>query len=178
MKNKLLNTLLLASAGLVTSGYAADGTIQFSGRITEVSCSLDVSSQNQTVNMGNVAINDLIQTSRAANKFSIKINDCASSANSVKVKFEGTSAAGAADDTFAFTNAGQSGAAAGVGFFISDAIGATDGIKVNGESQPYSLVTGSGSSNSLDFYVGSRKISDTIVPGQAQGSVQFTLLYP
>lgn len=179
---KSITLLAIVAATLLAPPlWAADGTMKFSGKLTENACVLDAGSQNMTVNMGRIPI---LGDNRASGSgyFTIQINDCPASSNQAQVQFEGTPVAGAtgynADQLFASSNAGQPGAAGNIAFKISGID--LNFITVNGKSKTYDLVTGAGSVNELPFYAWYTKIKngDEMTVGTLVGNVQFSIIYP
>ncbi|BEM59640.1 hypothetical protein SME22J_35010 [Serratia marcescens] len=184
---KKVPPLLLFSAAMLSQPlYAADGNINVTGRVLENACIVAADSKNITVDFGVQAGNSSLG-GRGSHQ-SIKLLDCPSGTNQVKIRFEGT----AVNDNvynkeyfFAPDNQGQPGAAQNVGFSIYD-IDDWSEIKVNGESKPFELKnSGSGSENTLTFGVMVNWLnnyppaaeSKPIPLGEATGSIQFTILY-
>ncbi|CAI1694720.1 long polar fimbrial protein LpfA [Serratia marcescens] len=157
--------------------YAADGSINVTGRVVENACLVAADSKNITVDFGVQAGNSGF--SAAIYPAFINLLDCPSGAKQVKIRFEGT---GDGWYVFAPDNQGQPGAAQNVGFGIHNADDHS-GIEVNGESKPYELKnSGSGSANELQFGVSLRWLNDKsqsqpIPLGEAMSTIQFSILY-
>jgi major type 1 subunit fimbrin (pilin) len=182
MRKIALPLALLGAAMLAPPLYAADGSINVTGRVTESSCVVAADSKNITVDFGEQAGNSGL-SGRGYGQ-SIKLLDCPSGANQVRIRFEGTAISDNnvinKEYVFAPDNQGQPGAAKNVGFGIYNEKGSVKDIKVNGDSEPYDLeYTGPGSSNQLYFGVWLRWLdkSKPIPLGEATGTIQFTILY-
>lgn len=180
---KRMPLLALFSAAMLSPPlYAADGSINVTGRVVENACVVAADSKNITVDFGVRAGNT--SYGGMSSHQQIWLLDCPSGAKQVKIRFEGTAIS---DDyvwydkeyIFAPDNQGQPGTAQNVGFRIFN----TDDyspIKVNGESKPYELKnSGSGGENSLVFGVGVDLLdkSKPIPLGEAMGTIQFSILY-
>lgn len=182
MKIKRINTVALLAATLLAPPlWAADGTLQFTGRAVEGTCVLDAGSQNMTVNMGRKPAD--VGKMSSDDEFIIQLNDCPTSSDKARIRFEGTSAGGVGyyrDNLFAFSNTGQAGAGGNVGFLISEGNYFDELVPVNGEGKTYDLNTGAGSVNPLRFMVGYVRIDDSkkMTPGTLVGNVQFSIVYP
>lgn len=185
MIKRITPLAILAATLLAPPLWAADGTMKFSGKLTENTCTLDAGSKNQTVNLGRNSTYYL-GTISSANELIVQLNDCPASSNQVRIKFEGTPAASEFEPgkVFAFSNIGQPGAAGNVGFIIGERYDFNSLIQVNGTSKIYDLKTGLGNINELPFYVGYAALTPgmsgtgIITPGTVIGNVQFSILYP
>ncbi|ASL84500.1 MULTISPECIES: fimbrial protein [Bacteria] len=172
---KRMPLLALFSAAMLSPPlYAADGSINVTGRVVENACVVAAESKNIMVDFGEQAGNSSLG-SRGYGQ-TIRLLDCPSGAKQVKIRFEGTGYG----YVFAPDNQGQPGAAQNVGFGIYNADFAD--IGVNGESKPYELKnSGSGSANDLHFGVSIRWLgknqSQPIPLGEATGTIQFSILY-
>lgn len=164
--------------------WAADGTMKFSGKVRENTCLLDAGSKNQTVEIPNGGLSTAHSMSLGT-EFFIQLNNCPASSKQVRIRFEGTKASGSGlgydpDKMFAFSNTGQPGEAANVGFTISEdgSYTSTDAsvIPVNGLGKTYDLQTGS--INQIPFFVRAYWTDSQKITGHAVGHVQFSLDYP
>ncbi|WMT16050.1 fimbrial protein [Serratia fonticola] len=174
MKNNIINATLLSLTIATPAAFAADGTINFVGEITDVACSVDTNSQNLTVTLGKVASNTFsgIGSKTAPTQFQLVLKDCPEAATTAVVKFDGTSVAGD-NSVLALTSDVDS--AEGVAIEISDA--SQQVVKLFENSQPYTLETGVSSVTNLDFVARYKAISDTIIAGIANASAQFSITY-
>ncbi|WP_152903485.1 fimbrial protein, partial [Serratia marcescens] len=177
---KRMPLLALFSAAMLSPPlYAADGSINVTGRVVENACAVAAESKNIMVDFGEQAGN----TSLGGRGYSrtIRLLDCPSGAKQVKIRFEGTAISDNGSDRYIFApdNHGQPGVAQNVGFGISHIDDSTS-IKVNGESKPYELKnSGSGSENNITFGVFLHWLdkSKPIPLGEAMGTIQFSILY-
>lgn len=86
---KKVPPLLLFSAAMLSQPlYAADGNINVTGRVLENACIVAADSKNITVDFGVQAGNSSLG-GRGSHQ-SIKLLDCPSGTNQVKIRFEGT----------------------------------------------------------------------------------------
>ncbi|MDQ9129894.1 fimbrial protein [Serratia fonticola] len=172
MKKTLMTLALVASGFVASSVYAADGTINFTGEITDSACVVDSANQNLQVPLGKVAASSFGTPGSysAATKFTLELKDCPAGATTAEIKFDGTSVAGD-NSVLALTPGG----ATGVGIELSDASQKVVNLFTN--STPYTLITGEGSKTELNFTARYKSLSASIQPGVANSSVQFTILY-
>lgn len=177
-KTSLIKLAALTIAGVLSQGaFAADGTINFTGEITDSVCSISPASQNMVVPLGKISRNVFtsVGTKAPAANFTIDLLNCSASAKGAMVSFTGqhdTLATGA----IAIANAGQVGVAAatGVAVALSDSAGIP--IPLGAASREYVLGAGT---NSLKFqaaYVSTKAQADVTV-GPANASAVFTVAY-
>lgn len=170
MKKYLMASALLASATLSVSALAADGVIHFTGKISDNVCNV---SPTLNVAMGDIAIEKLVGVGTLSDpkNFELVLTDCPLTLKTAQVKFDG--AADANDNTvFALDAAGQP--AKGLGLQISDGSGAV--INPNGTSSPMPLLGTPGASNILPF-IAAYKVTDKVTAGDANASIQFSVIY-
>lgn len=181
---KKVPLLALFSAAMLSPPlYAADGNINVTGRVVENACMVAAESKNIMVDFGELAGNNSNFADRTSGWRPIKLLDCPSGTNQVKIRFEGTATnENVADKEFIFAldNQGQPESVQNVGFRIrTHSTGFTD-IKVNGDSSYFELKnSGSGSENTLEFVMFLIRFdsSKPIPLGETTGSTQFTILY-
>lgn len=91
VKNKIVVSLFMACSAFSTIGNAADGTINFTGTITDAACTITPGSANQTVTLGTVSASALANIGDAAapTAFNIVLTNCPATALSATVKFDG-----------------------------------------------------------------------------------------
>ncbi|KFK95432.1 MULTISPECIES: fimbrial protein [unclassified Serratia (in: enterobacteria)] len=174
MKKNIINAALFSLIVATPAVFAADGTINFEGEITDVACTIDTNSQNLTVTLGKVASSAFngIGSKAAPTQFQLVLKDCPAAATSATVQFDGTS--GASDNSvLALTPAVD--AAQGVAIELSDA--SQQVVNLFENSQPYALETGIGSVTNLSFVARYKAVSDTITAGIANASAQFSITY-
>ncbi|ELC7203506.1 fimbrial protein [Enterobacter hormaechei] len=171
MKKTMLCAFFMVTAGAVGNTQASDGTIHFTGSITDQTCSVDSGSKNLPVELGNVAQTALsggAGTKAAPTRFTLSVSDCPDTVTSANVKFDGVNASNASllalDD--------DAGAATGVGIEIADENGMP--IPLQTASPDYPLAPGA---NTLDFVARYVSTSDTVTTGPANGTSEFTIIY-
>ena len=171
IKSHFTAITLIASA-LFISHYsqAADGTINFTGSITDTACTVDTATQN--VDMGAVSASSLSGAAgkkAAATQFNIALSACPDAGN-VEVKFDGP--ADAANTELLEIESGAL-AASGVAIEFSDR--EEQHIKLGQNSAQYPILAGA---NTLTFYASYMSTADTVTPGAANSTAQFTMVYP
>lgn len=172
MKRNILTAIIASSFMLPTGVFAADGTINFIGTITDTACTVTNTPTNPlTVTLGTVSKKAFTGagSTAAPTKFSIELTDCPVTVTSATVKFDGTSAN---NDNTALKLTQDTGVATGVGIQLSDATGAI--VPLYTASSPYPLAEGT---NNLDFIARYLALSDTVTAGPANSTSQFTIVY-
>ena len=168
--------LALSLAGLA-SVMAADGTVNFKGKISDAPCSVSIPSSNQVVDLGTVPAADLNASGlkSTAKNFQIDLLNCSAAAKSVTVTFGGSSPAG--KDAL-FNISSPDGTAAGtvatnVGIEVADSKGVD--IKPNVASSSITL-TPSIASQSL-YFTANYQAYGVATTGDANATSDFTLTY-
>lgn len=162
----------LISAAFISSAFAADGKINFVGKITDESCTVTNNMANPlTVTLGNVAKTAFAGagSTAAPTKFTIALTKCPSSVTKATVKFDGQSDA-VKNSILALT--AETGVATGVGIELAD--NNNNVIPLFTASASYPLVEGS---NNLDFVARYYATSATVTSGPANSTSNFTLIY-
>lgn len=174
MKKTFLAVMMAGSLmATVGAAHAADGTVKFVGNIIDEACTVDTSSANQTVQLGDVAASSFGKAAGArssAQKFDIKLTACPE--GTVAVGFAGT--ADTADTTLLKLDAGQT--ATGVGVRINN----NDGTQVvmNDTASPARVTVPAGGGDVTLSYVGQyQSTSASVTAGTANATSQFTVLY-
>ncbi len=177
MKKNLIAVAVLASSVFaVTAAAAADGQVDFVGKITDDACVVTNNPGSPLqVKLGEVATTAFNNKSgvptagvkSAATIFTIKLTDCPAAATQAAVKFDGIAVSG--DNTVLALTAGG---ATGVGIQLSDDANAV--IPLFTASKSYPLVVGN---NDLNFVARYISTSATITPGVANSTASFTLNY-
>jgi major type 1 subunit fimbrin (pilin) len=167
---KLVIAVSIAVASL-SSAFADDGKINFTGVITDDACTPvnDVSNPLE-VPMGTVS-SKAFSTTQTANphKFSILLKDCPLAATSAKVTFDGTADSNV-PSVLALTQV--AGVATNVGIQITDKQNVV--VPLYTESSAYPLTVGD---NSLDFVARYYKTGTTVTAGPADATTNFTIVY-
>ncbi|WP_411754925.1 fimbrial protein [Serratia sp. (in: enterobacteria)] len=176
MKKNLIAVAVLASSVFaVTAAAAADGQVDFVGKITDDACVVtnDVGSPLQ-VKLGEVARTSFnvggtptAGIKSSATNFVIKLTGCPLAATKASVKFDGTAVDG--DNTVLALAAGG---ATGVGIQLSDDTNAV--VPLFTASKSYDLAVGD---NDLNFVARYISTSNVISAGVANSTASFTLNY-
>ncbi|KFK95713.1 MULTISPECIES: fimbrial protein [unclassified Serratia (in: enterobacteria)] len=172
MKKSLITTALITGMVLSSTAFAADGVIRFTGKVTDNVCNV---SPTLNITMDNVSIDTLGTIgNRASQKdFSLVLTDCPASLLTAKVQLDGT--ANPSDlELFQLDNVGQTGVASGVGLEILSETGTVVVPGGTTPSVPLNTVTGI---NTLPFKAAYKRTSDAVAAGDANVSVQFSVLY-
>ncbi|HFS5792668.1 TPA: fimbrial protein [Citrobacter werkmanii] len=172
MKKTILSACFMVSAAVAGGVQASDGTINFTGSITDQTCTVDTGSQNLPVSLGNVAqtaLNGAKGMRAAPTKFTINVSDCPDTVTGANVKFDGTSDNN--DQSLLALDSGT-GIATGVGIQIADKNGAV--IPLHSASSDYTLAAGS---NALDFVARYVSTGPAVTTGTANGTSEFTIIY-
>ncbi|MFV8866791.1 fimbrial protein [Serratia fonticola] len=183
MKKNLIAVAVLATSVFgVASSMAADGQVNFVGKITDQACEVVNNVANPLlVTLGTVsksAFNDSTgapaagQTA-AATGFTLQLKNCpdAVTANGATIKFDGTAAAG---DNSVLALTQESGVATGVGIQLTDKSQAV--LPLHTASTTYPLQAAP-VVNNLDFVARYYSTSATITTGPANSVASFTVVY-
>uniref|UniRef100_Q0HR80 Fimbrial protein n=1 Tax=Shewanella sp. (strain MR-7) TaxID=60481 RepID=Q0HR80_SHESR len=175
MLNKKISLLaLMAGLAISYNANASDGQINFTGTITDETCTVTNSpSSPLSVTLGSVAKSAFsgVGSTAAATKFTIMLTGCPQSANvnSVSVKFDGI-ADGTNKDVLALT-AGE-GVAEGVGIQLTEDNGTV--LPLFSASSSFTLADGDNKLNFIARYIAT---SATVTAGTANAVSNFTIIY-
>ena len=176
MNKYMLNSLLLVGVPLamttITKAAAADGTINFTGNVTDP-CTVVAGSANQTIPMGNISAKAFKSAGDTAlpTKFSIALTSCPETVTKASVKFDGTYAQG--NSTLLSLNS-ESGVATGLGVALYEADGTTQ-IPMASFSNAQSVQK---DINNVFTYVAKyMATSDKVTVGPANATTQFSISY-
>lgn len=163
--------MVLVSGAQAAYQDQGHGTIHFTGSIIDAPCSIDPSSVDQTIPMGqvsNVALQDGGRSEPV--DFSIKLTQCdTSTLDGVTVVFSGSPSTGNADLL------GITGSASGASIALIDGSGAPIALGTATKARP--IVDGSNELDFAAFLQGDTGASATIVPGSFTSVANFTLSY-
>lgn len=170
--NKIaMSALFLFTSGVAGVVQASDGTIHFTGSITDQACTVDTGSQNLPVDLGKVAksaLNGTAGMKAAPTRFTLNLSACPDTVTGANVKFDGTAAA----DNTSLALDNDAGAATGVGIEIADSNGTP--IPLHTASPDYVLAAGA---NTMDFVARYVSTGPAVTTGPANGTSQFTIIY-
>lgn len=169
---KIKNSALVAmvvSLGFASAAFAADGTINFTGKITDTACTVSSDSITTPVALGTVSSKAFSGsgTTAAATKFTINIASCPDTVTSASVRFDGTPNT-ANNKVLAVT-----GGATNVGIGIYEADSSTL-IPLQNNSKAQALVTGT---NQLSYIAKYYAVADGVTAGDANATATFTITY-
>jgi len=91
MKKTIISSLLAVAALAPVASFAADGTINFTGTVTDQTCTITGDNgTNYTVNLPKVGASSLASAGNkaGATPFSIKLSNCSTSATGARANFE------------------------------------------------------------------------------------------
>ena len=171
MKKLFLIALITSStmSGLV---QAADGTVKFTGNITNDTCQVDTDSKNQTVNLGTISRASFASVGdiSTAQQFDIKLTDCPE--GNIGVVFSGV----ADDVNNDLLKLDATMTASGVGVRISE-IFTGNQIKLNNTTDATRVTIDEDGDATLSYVGQYQSTSATVVAGTADATTQFTILY-
>ncbi|MBH2031442.1 MAG: fimbrial protein [Pseudomonadales bacterium] len=173
MNSKFAMMALLVGSAFASVANAADGTINFTGNITDQACTVDPASANKTVKLGSVraGVFGAAGTTAAPTRFSIMLTSCPAGVTSASMKFDGPTSA---DNSNLVALTGGTGAAEGVAVGIYEVDSATL-IPVGSASKTQTLV--SGANNTFDFIAKYVSTAATVKTGVANATSNFTVTY-
>lgn len=173
MNKKLLAAVMLVGSTFSVVVNAADGTINFTGSITDAACTITPSTMNQTVTLGSVATSALngVGSTAAPSRFDIVLSSCPATATKASVKFDGPSDA-TNSTLLALTTSTGVATGVGIGLFEQDA--ATQ-IPVGGTSAAKNLSTTA--DTTFSFIAKYVATSATVVAGTADAVSDFSVTY-
>ncbi|HHA2009522.1 TPA: fimbrial protein [Enterobacter mori] len=175
MKKNIIAAAIVATAALsMSNAFAAAGTVNFNGEILDAACTVDVGSQNQTVELGKYNKSEFTAAGdvTAATKFNIVLKDCPATVTSASVRFDGTP--DVTDSKLLAIDSSVSGAATGVAINLMSADKAQ--LPLHG-SNGYSYPLVETADNTLDFYAQYKSTSDTVTAGPANSVANFSVVY-
>jgi major type 1 subunit fimbrin (pilin) len=172
MKVTMIAVSVLAASVFSTSVLAADGNVRFNGTITDVACTVDTNSLDQTVQMGTISSKAFpdVGSTAAATKFSLVLNQCPATVTTATVSFDGQQVVG--DASILAIEEGQD-AATNVGIQIQD--NQNKVINLYTPSSPYTLLPEV--DNTLNFVARYIATAVPVTTGAANSAAQFTIIY-
>ncbi|EOI2493050.1 MULTISPECIES: fimbrial protein [Enterobacter] len=174
MKKNIIVAAFTATVALsMSNAFAAAGTVNFTGEILDAACTVDVGSQNQTVELGKYNKSEFSAAgdTTAAKKFNIVLKDCPDTITAAHVAFDGKP--DATDSNLLAIDSSVSGAATGVAINLMTADKADLGLHGD-NGYRYTLTT---DDNTLDFYAQYKSTSDTVTAGPANSVANFSVVY-
>lgn len=175
MKKNLIAVAFAATAALsMSNAFAAAGTVNFTGEILDAACTVDVASQNQSVDLGkyNKSEFTLKGDKTAATGFDIVLKDCPETVTSAKVRFDGQP--DTVDSSLLAVDSSVAGAATGVAINLMTADKAD--LPLHG-SNSYNYALSSTEDNKLDFYAQYKSTAAAVTAGPANSVATFSVVY-
>ncbi|HEC0404278.1 TPA: fimbrial protein [Klebsiella aerogenes] len=173
-KIHIIAAVMATTTLAMSNAFAAAGTVNFTGEILDAACTVDVNSQNQTVDLGKYNKSEFTTAGdrTAAKKFSIVLKNCPATVSAAKVRFDGKPEA--TDSNLLAIDSSVAGAATGVAINLMTA----DKVDLplhgdNGYSYP--LITAA--DNTLDFYAQYKSTSSNVTSGLANSVANFSVIY-
>ncbi|CAI1835741.1 TPA: fimbrial protein [Serratia fonticola] len=173
INKKLIAIAILSGTVLASVAHAADGTINFTGNITDAACTITPTSAKQSVSLGTVNSAGLAGAGAVASstKFGVTLTSCPAAVKGASVKFDGPT--DAANSSLLMLTAGED-VATGVGVGIYEEDGSTL-IPVSTASAPKQLsATADTTFNFIAKYVST---ADEVTAGNANAVSDFTISY-
>lgn len=175
MKKNIIAAAIVATAALsMSNAFAAAGIVNFNGEILDAACTVDVGSQNQTVELGKYNKSEFSAAGdvTAATKFDIVLKDCPETVTSAAVRFDGTP--DASDSTLLAIDGSVADAATGVAINLMTADKAD--LPLHG-SNSYRYALSSTTDNTLDFYAQYKSTDASVTAGPANSVANFSVVY-
>lgn len=173
MKKQFIALSIMTGLFAASAVNAADGTINFTGNITDAACTVDSTSASQTVNLGTVASTAFTAAgvTAAPTSFTIKLTNCPSTVTAAAVKFDGTSNTTNTQILKLSTDS----TATGVGVAIYEKDGSTL-VPMHTASAKQTLDS-SLTTNSLAFVAKYMSTAASVTAGTANATTDFTIAY-
>ncbi|HCM9129857.1 TPA: fimbrial protein [Enterobacter asburiae] len=175
MKKNFIAAAIIATAALsMSNAFASAGVVNFNGEILDAACTVDVGSQNQTVDLGKYNRSEFTNAGdvTAATQFNIVLKDCPSTVSSASVRFDGTP--DASDSSLLAIDSSVAGAATGVAINLMTADKAH--LPLHG-SNGYSYPLSSTQDNTLNFYAQYKSTATAVTAGPANSVANFSVVY-
>ncbi|HBV4841645.1 TPA: fimbrial protein [Klebsiella aerogenes] len=173
-KNVIAAAFAAVSALAMSNAFAAAGTVNFTGEILDAACTVDVASQNQTVDLGKYNKTEFADVGykTAAKSFNIVLKDCPDTVTSAKVRFDGKPEA--TDSSLLAIDSSVAGAATGVAINLMTADKAD--LPLHSENS-YDYTLSSTQDNTLGFYAQYKSTAATVTAGPANSVANFSVVY-
>ncbi len=174
MNKNFIAVAVLAASAISPVAFAADGTVNFTGSITDIACTVDTDSKNQIVDLGKVSKTAFTAESKTAGakEFSLVLKDCPPTVTSAKVRFDGQQVPGD-NSILALNDAADK--ASNVGIQLSD--NQNNVINLYQDSAAYNLTTDVNYLKFVAKYYATGTGND-VTAGSANAVTDFTIIYP
>lgn len=177
---KRIHVLVLLVATLLTPPlWATDGTMKFSGKLTENAC--EIVSKNINVDLGPVLLSELglfhDEPFARGTEFELVLDKCPANTNRASIKFEGV-AEPANPTLFTLDNAGQPGVAKGIGIrFLMNNVGIMIPNEIFPLSQLLDALPGKRNNIKLFAHYFGLPFGSALATGSTNTTVQFSVMY-
>jgi len=173
MKNVVRAAFISASFMCVSSAFAVDGQINFTGKIIDKACTIDIGSAAAGVDLGSVS-KDTFKSGPGSvsspTRFSIILKNCPADLTAAKVQFDGTT--DDVDPTLLKLVGGTPATGVAIRLMSFDHAQLPIG-QLNTTSYPLLPET----DNNLDFFAVYQQTAASVVAGDGKGNVNFTVSY-
>lgn len=172
MNKKLIVLAILAGSVFASVANAASGTINFTGNVTADACTVSSASQNQTIDLGTVSVNDFPASGATTGdgRISIVLSNCPATALTAAVSFGGP--ADAANPNLLALASASTAKNLGIALFESDN---TTEIPLATKSKTHTLSTTV--DTTLTYFAKYKSTAATVTAGTANAVADFTVLY-
>ncbi|MFZ4832474.1 fimbrial protein [Rouxiella sp. Mn2063] len=174
MNKKIIALAIVAGSAFTSVAQAADGTINFTGTITDTACTVSTATKNQTVDLGTVSKTAFAAAgdTAAPTKFSIVLQSCPTTVTNASVRFDGPIDS-VNSNLLALTSATGNAAHVAVGIYEQDASTLIP-IATKSASKPVS----STADTTLNFIAKYVATAAGVTSGPANAATNFTISYP
>jgi major type 1 subunit fimbrin (pilin) len=174
MKKNLIAVAVLAVSAISSPAFAADGTVNFTGSITDIACTVDTTSLNQTVDLGKVSKTAFTAGSKTAGAkdFALILKNCPETVTSARVRFDGQQVPGD-NSVLALNNVPDK--ASNLGIQLTDT--QNNVINLYQNSAVYKLTKDVNTLKFVAKYYATGTGNDVGV-GSANAVTDFTIIYP
>lgn len=169
---KIAIATILASATFSVASMAADGTLNFTGKITSSACNIDASSTaSGDIALGTVASNAFssVGTTAAPTRFTIVLTGCPADLKTASVRFDGTPSSNS--EILALTTGADAATGVGIGLFEADS---STKIPLQTKSKSQTLTT---DSNTLTYIAKYVSTAEKVSAGDANATATYTIAY-
>lgn len=182
MKHTVLSSVIIASAflsGIASANTVNGGRVNFEGELVSAACAVDMSSMNQTIQMGQVRTASFATTgaTSAAVPFDIKLTGCdtaligsPAAPQTVAVSFVGVASS---TNPNALAISGGAGTATGIGIQIRD----SSGTPVRMDGTPGTAHEIDRTTMSIPFQASYISTAAAVTAGTANATATFALTY-
>jgi len=173
MNKNLIALAIVAGSAFTSIAHAADGTVNFTGTITDTACTVSAATKNQTVDLGTVSKTAFAAAGDTASptKFTIVLQNCPTTVTNASVKFDGPIDANNSN-LLALTAGTGIATGVGVGIYEQDASTLIP-IATKSASKPVS----STADTTLNFIAKYVATAASVTQGPANAATNFTISY-